>query len=237
MRNVSAQDIITGKTHLPFTSRSAWLAIQAESSDLRRTRAHLLQGTRPSRKITNLQDVKRYLKVASLASDGSEVVKRTEPFETTRECIVIPREVLHVSLTSLHIQLQHPSKHQLKLVVRRFSYAFDIEKAIDDITHNCHQCGALQKIPQTLVEQSTSDPPEVEGISFACDVIKGEKQLILVFRECVTSYTAAPIIENERHETLRDALIPLCICIRPLDGPPAVARDRSRSRISSISGR
>ena len=105
--------------------------------------------------MTNVQDVKRYLKVASLASDGLVVVKRTEPFETTRECIVIPREVLHGILTSLHIQLQHPSKHQLKLVVRRFFYALDIDKAIDDITHNCHQCAALQKIPQTLVEQST----------------------------------------------------------------------------------
>ena len=50
VRNVSAQDIITGKARLPFTSRSAWLAIHAESPDLSRTRAHLLQGTRPLRK-------------------------------------------------------------------------------------------------------------------------------------------------------------------------------------------
>ena len=75
-----------------------------------------------------------------------------------------------------------------------------------------------------MVEQITSDPPEVAGISFACDVMKQEKQLILVVRECVTSYTVAAIIENERHETLYDALIPLCIGIRPLDGPPAVVR-------------
>ena len=103
-------------------------------------------------------------------------------------------------------------------------YAFDIEKAIDDITNNCHQCAALQKIPQTLVEQITSGPPEVVGMSFTRDVMKREKQLILVVRECVTSYTVAAIIENERHETLHGALIPLCIGIRPLDGPPAVVR-------------
>ena len=98
MRNVSAQDIITGKARLPFHSRSAWHAIQAESSDLRRTRAHLLQGTR---KITNVQDVKRCLKVTSLASDGLVVVKRAEHFET--ECKVVPREVLHGIQTSLRI--------------------------------------------------------------------------------------------------------------------------------------
>ena len=112
VRNVSAQDIITGKARLPFTSRSASHAIQAELSDLRRT--HLFQGNRHSRKITNVKGVKRYLKVASLASDDLVVVKRTEPFETTRDCIVIPREVLNGILTSLNIQLQHPLKHQLK---------------------------------------------------------------------------------------------------------------------------
>ena len=149
VRDVSSQEIITGKAPLPFTSRYAWFAIQAESSDLRRTHAHLLQGTRPSRKITNVQDIKRYLKVASMSYDGLVVMKRTEPFETTTECIVILREVLHGILTSLHIQLHHPSKHQPKLVDRRFFYAFDINKAIDDITSNCHQCAPLLKIPKT----------------------------------------------------------------------------------------
>jgi hypothetical protein len=37
---------------------------------LRRTRAHILQGTRPSRKATDVKDVKRYLNVATVASDG-----------------------------------------------------------------------------------------------------------------------------------------------------------------------
>ena len=32
------------------------------------------------------------------------------------------------------------------------------------------------------------------------------------------------VIEDERHHTLRDALVRLCIQLRPLDGPPAVIR-------------
>ena len=59
------------------------------------------------------------------------------------------------------------------------------------------------------------------GISYAADVIKREKQLILVLRECVTSYTASCLIDDERRDTLRDSLVKLCIGLRPLDGPPA----------------
>ena len=32
------------------------------------------------------------------------------------------------------------------------------------------------------------------------------------------------LLEDERHQSLRDALIRLCIESRPLDGPPAVIR-------------
>ena len=47
IRRASIQDILSGAERLPFTSRTAWSAIQAECADLRRTRAHLQQGTRP----------------------------------------------------------------------------------------------------------------------------------------------------------------------------------------------
>ena len=39
-----------------------------------------------------------------------------------------------------------------------------------------------------------------------------------------SSYTTACIIENEKHETLRDALARLCLELHPLDGPFAVIR-------------
>jgi hypothetical protein len=43
-------------------------------------------------------------------------------------------------------------------------------------------------------------------------------------RETTTSYTSSCLVESERHESLRDAIIRLCIELRPLDGPPAVIR-------------
>ena len=45
-----------------------------------------------------------------------------------------------------------------------------------------------------------------------------------MLRECVTSFTATTLLEDERHHTLRDAIIRLCVHMRPLDGPPAIIR-------------
>lgn len=49
VRHITTKDILDGTSKLPFTSRAAWLSTQTECSDLRRTAAHLRQGTRPSK--------------------------------------------------------------------------------------------------------------------------------------------------------------------------------------------
>lgn len=49
VRSVSIHDVLNDDTRLPFTTRSAWSSIQSECADLRRTHAHLKQGTRPSK--------------------------------------------------------------------------------------------------------------------------------------------------------------------------------------------
>ena len=75
---VSIQDILDNNSSLPFSTRSAWLQIQSDCPDLRRVHAHLKQGTRPSKKLTNVRNVKRYLNCTSIAKDGILVVKRVE---------------------------------------------------------------------------------------------------------------------------------------------------------------
>ena len=224
VRQTSIQDILHGHARLPFTTRASWLAIQSECKDLRRTHAHLVQGTRPSKKLTNIRDVKRYLNVATIAKDGLLVVKRDEPFTRSRECIIVPRQVLDGLLTALHIQLSHPSSHQLKMVTKRYLFALDMDKAIKRVVRSCTSCAALSHTPQARIAQSSCEPPDAVGISFATDVLKRSRQLILVLRESVTSYTSTMVVEDERHHTLRDALVRLCIQLRPLDGPPAVIR-------------
>ena len=52
--SISVDDVLDGSSKLPFTTRSTWRTIQSECPDLRRTCAHLRQGTRPSKKITDM---------------------------------------------------------------------------------------------------------------------------------------------------------------------------------------
>ena len=225
---VSVEEITTGGIRLPFTSRSAWLSTQSECRDLRRVIAHLKQSIRPSKKLTNVRYVKRYLSSTSLARDGLIVVRHDMPFAPSRELIVVPRQVLDGLLTALHLKLSHPTKHQLKLVVRRNFYALDLDSAIKRVADTCHTCMSLLKLPQTLIEQSTTHLPDAIGFSFAADVIKRSRQLIFacifVIGETVSSYTSTCIVESERHEALRDCIVRLCVEFRPLDGPPAVIR-------------
>ena len=224
MQRVTTDDITSGKARLPFTSRPAWLGIQADCQDLRRTHSHLTQGTRPSKKVTNAKDVKRYLNVASIARDGLLVVQRKDPLSPTRECIIVPRKVLDGLVTALHIQLDHPSAYQLKQIIHRYIFALDLDKSVETTSRSCHHCSSLRNTPNLTIAQSSNNPPEVVGISYAADVIKRDRQLILVLRECVTSYTVTCFVNDERRDTLRDSLIQLCIGLRPLDGPPAVIR-------------
>ncbi|CAH3161910.1 unnamed protein product, partial [Porites lobata] len=224
VRNISIHDILNSKSSLPFTTRSAWRQIQHDCPDLRRVHAHLNQGTRPSKKLTNIRDVKRYLSSVSIASDGLLVVKHTQSFVPVAEAIVVPRSVLDGLLTALHIKLNHPTRHQFQTVLQRQFFALDMNDAISRVTSACHTCASLKSFPSSLVKQSSDDPPEVVGVSFAAEVTKRYRQLILALRECTTSFTASCLVHDEKHDTLRDALTQLIVGLHPLDGPRVIIR-------------
>ena len=224
VRSVSVKDVMDGSARLPFTTRSTWIQTQHECSDLRRAHAHLAQGTRPSKKLTHIGDVKRYLRVASIAKDGLLVVRQNKPLAPSGEAIIVPRQVLNGLLVALHIRFKHPSANQLKLMCQRYFFALDLDRAIRQVSDSCHTCVSLKSVNNTIQPQSTEEPPDTVGRTFAADVIKRSRQLILVVRETVTSYTVACLVEDEKCATLRRALITLCVELCPLDGPFAVIR-------------
>ena len=171
--------------------------------------------------MTNARDVKHYLSTVSIARNGLLVVRKEEPFAPVRECIVIPRHVLSGLLTALHIKLEHPTSHQLKQVVNLYFFALDLDQSIDHTTSSCHQCATLKQFPCMLVEQSTCHPPEAVVVNFTANVIRHQRQFILVLCESVTSFTCACIVDNEHHGTLREALLRLCAVLCSPDDPTA----------------
>ena len=83
------------------------------------------------------------------------------------------------------------------MVLQRQFFALDMNDAISRVTSACHTCASLKSFPRSLVKQSSDDPPEVVGVSFAADVIKRYRQLILVLRECNTSFTPFCLVHDE----------------------------------------
>ena len=216
VRGLSVKDVMEGSVKMPFMSRAAWLATQQECPDLRRTYSHLTQGTHPSKKMTKVTDVKRYLKLVVVANDGLLIVRDDVPFQPPRERLVVPRSVLDGLLTAIHIRFCHPTRHQTKQVFTRYFFALDLDKALNMVTSTCHHCNSVKSIPTHLYPQSTSPPPSAIGLQFAADIMKRYRQLVLVLRETVTSYTLTTFIDSERHECLRDAIITLCAEMRSL---------------------
>ena len=123
IHSTNTAEIVAGKAHLPFKSRTAWLSLQSESPDLCRTHAHLRQGKRHWKKTTNIKDVKRYLYVTTIANDCLLVGRRNEPQLTTREGIVVPRQALDGPVTTLILQLNRRSVHQIKMVLHVATYS------------------------------------------------------------------------------------------------------------------
>ena len=174
--------------------------------------------------MTNIKDVKPYSNVCTLGRDGLLIVRRDQPLAAACECIVVPRQVLDGLLTAIHLRLSHPMKHQLKNVMTRYFFALDMDQAIQRTTAACHQCASLLTAPKYRVEQSSEDPPDALGVTFATDVIRRACQMILILRECVTSYSVVCFVANESHDALHEAIVSLCIPLVPLDGPRAVIR-------------
>jgi len=169
--SVTVSDILSGKSRMPFTNSASWKQTQQDCPALRRVFAHLSQGTRPGKKATNIKDIKRYLKVATLGADGLLVVKSSMPFVATRSLIFVPGHVLAGFLTSLHLQLQHPVASQLQKIFDRHFYSLDSQKEIKTIVNGCAQCSALRSMPKEVLTFTSSQPPSSPGVGFACDIM------------------------------------------------------------------
>ena len=180
--------------------------------------------------MTKIPKVKRYLQSAVIARDGLLVVKNNIPFQDTTERIIVPASVIHGLLSAIHLKFAHPLTYQLTRLANRYFYAINLERVAEEVVEACDLCRSLKSLPQSMIKQSTTDHPTHIGSTFALDIMKRYKQLVLVLRETVTSYTSTMFLQDENHKTIRDGIVILgsgvkCIgtAIRVDPGPGLVA--------------
>ena len=207
VRATSSEDIIDGSMPVPFTSRAAWRDIQSDCPNLSRAKEHIRDGLKVPKKNTKISDIKRYVRLASISSDGLLVVRSQQNFAPMLERIIVPRPMLQGLLTALHIKVNHPTAYQLKKVFVRSYAALDIDKAISENIDACHICASLKKLPKHVSTFSTSSPSAFIGQHLASDVLRRSRQLILLSRESVSSFTTACILRSEDADNLKDGLV------------------------------
>ena len=124
VQSLTVSDVMSGSAKMPFLNHSAWQSAHQDCPTLRRTYAHLIQGTHPSKETKNVKDLRRYLQVTTLNKRGLLIVRKSEPFCPQRELIVVSCDILPGLITALHICLQHPTKHQLSSLFQRYFMGF-----------------------------------------------------------------------------------------------------------------
>ena len=222
VNNITYSDIITGRNSIPYTSRGAWLSIQQGCNDLSKLSKMLKSGRALKRNDKNQKDLKRYynkVKLSTSPADGLLIVEENKPLQPTRQRIVVPRHVVDGLLTALHLKLSHPSKEQLKLAFNRGFFALDTERLAEHVVKGCHTCASLKKIPTHFTQQTTSPAPDHIGARFSSDIIKREKQLILLVRETITSYSDLVFIKSEKSEDVAEGIVKIITKLRSNSSP------------------
>ena len=233
VRRLTVEDILAGCARVPYSNRGAWREIQQACYDLKRVFAHLSAGTRPTSK-SKLTDVKRYLQKASIDKDGILVVIRSEPFLPRKELIIVPQEVVLGFMTSLHLKLNHPTKHQLLQVFNRDFFSLRSDHFCNRTLENCDLCQSLKNIPKELHIQSSVDLPTTPCRSFAADIINRFRQKIYVLVDTFSSLTFADLIPSDDAETLRSILCQSISIFRPSPQTEVLVRTDNASGFKAL---
>ena len=209
VKQISVEEVVDGSVKMPFYNMAAWKDAQKEDKDLKRTFSQLNSGTHIGKKERNLNEVRQYMRIASISQNGVLIRRKPNAFGRDYELIIVPQKLASGLISVLHIRLGHPTKTQFRKLWDRYFFALNAEDLIDKCTQSCSLCASLKKVPKELFEQSTSEVVDVVGQEFSADVIRRSKQKLLVVLEKLSSFISASIVPSEKGDDLKDGLVQL----------------------------
>ena len=123
----------------------------------------------------------------------------------------------------------------LKELLRRHFFALGLDKAVSTYVNSCLACAANRDKKHTIQPMSSVEPPKFFGEQFAADVIKRNKQKILLLRETATSYTWAKLVPSEKAVALEEGFRHLFAQVRPPNAArPSTCRVDNAKSLESI---
>ena len=194
-----------------LNNQAAWKNVQDESKACQQAKYLITSGKTPSKKSGKIfSEIRRLSSVANLNKDGLLIVtSKPNAFASVKyEQIVIPSSHLPAVLWQMHVNLNHPSKCQLKSQFDRSFYSVGLTPELEKLYENCHFCSSQKKIPSVVPHYSKNDT-KVPGTHFHADVIRRKCQFILAIRDNFSSFTVAKIIKSETNKDLKEGIIDL----------------------------
>ena len=211
--SISMKDVLENRTTLPFTQRNGWKNIQDEDKMIQTLRRHMENGTIPQRRGIKQPELKKLYNLFQhqkliISRDGLIMKTETDSSGNIIQQIVVPNSIMRGILTALHVRFDHPhpSNQELKKIVNRYWYATNSNQIIQDIFDSCTPCQALKPLPKEMLEQSTTESGSL-GSSWSADILRSDLQYVFIAREKLSSFTVTKLIPNEKHDTLREALV------------------------------
>ena len=206
-----------------YANRNSWNEAQKANQACRETKKLLSSGKPPPKPVGKYageywNDIRRYYRECSIASDGLLVVKSEAEAisgNISREKIVIPKPLVPALLYHLHNNRdQHPTRSQQKAQFQRQFFAINLEKNLDLLYSNCYKCSILEKIPKEAIRNESQTDVDRPQVQFHVDVIKRAKQNILIVRDHFSSYQDALLIQSEKATDLKEGIITLTSTMR-----------------------
>ena len=222
--SVTVKDIESGSYNVPLHEKPAWLKIQKED-DTHRQLYRLITsgGLQPELKLRGHTDLKRmynlYRKgMLYLDNSGLITVKHVDTKSGIEyDAISVPTNIFPSILQSLHIKLNHPSRSQMQKFVCRHFFCIGTANTVDSVHRSCEICASLAILPKQKTSESTTPNP-VFGSNFSADVMVSDGQKVFICIEKLSQYVCSKILDDEKADTLREAIIEAIVPVSPSSG-------------------
>ena len=220
VRQLNAKEtdkLLAGNDPLPLRSKDYWKKRQKEDPVLKNVFLCITKGmTPPATKNNGWPEVRRYLlPIHGVYQSGGVLMSPSvQPFTDTPR-FVVPRSAAMTVVSIFHQQLNCLKMSPLRDLLRRHFLILNLDDVISKCVKSCYRCAATRDKKHIQPPMSSVTPPSQFGRHFATDVIRREKQKILVLRETATSYTWAKFVPSETAKDLEAGLRCLFALARP----------------------
>ena len=234
---VTVEEVTSGKVPMPCTQKRAWLDTQCNDPVHVKLKYLIEVGQNPAKKktkgdFTKLKLLHNLYRAGNLRVDKDGLVMvRQHGQDKSGWVISIPHKIFPGLASALHLKFNHPSRHQLTMLMQRYFYSPGFQGVIGLITDNCAQCQSMRSLPKVLT-QFTTTPLGNLGTKFSCDVMLRNTQKFLVTVEDLSGYTWVDEIKDQTADSIRDTLLHQILPVTPEQG--AIVRTDGASSFQTL---